>query len=428
MTLRRSNKINQSNHQQGNKGILRGLLEGMQAVSHEVRILLLGQFFMNVSTFTAFSLMAVYMSQYLNFSATEIGTVLTIYLISARALPIVTGPLADRFGFRALMVQGLVLRALGFLGFALFSSPILIASTALTIGLGTALYQSAVYGIFGRQSTAIVARIFVLNNLLLNLGAVVGPLLGAGLLILDPVYPFYASSVFFAGLALWAVRLGHLDTLYTSRSSMRDSWKAVANDHTFLLFLLATFAWWFLFSQLFVLFPLMATQLAGSEIGASAVFTTNGLAGLLFVGLSLLVSQWAAKRRVLLSCYIALVGLYLVAGFGHGLVWLLLIVTLYTLIETLILPTIESITAELAHQGKQATFFGAIGLSWGVGGSLGNYAGSWLAFSDLGTLALWGILAGVASLGVVFTMVFNAAIPQQQHIINVPPVVAKDTP
>lgn len=232
MTLRQSDKTNHFNNQPGNEGILRGLLEGMQAVSREVRILLLGQFFMNVSTFTAFSLMAVYMSQHLKFSATEIGTVLTIYLISARALPIVTGPLADRFGFRALMVQGLAVRALGFLGFALFSNPILIASTALAIGLGTALYQSAVYGIFGRQSTTIVARIFVLNNLLLNLGAVVGPLLGAGLLILDPVYPFYASSGFFAGLALWALRLGHLDTLYTSRSSMLDSWKAVANDNT----------------------------------------------------------------------------------------------------------------------------------------------------------------------------------------------------
>ena len=398
---------------------MRWLPVTMQAIPRVIQLLLIGQFFMNMSTFTAVSLMAAYMMQYLEFSATEIASVLTVYLVSARALPIVTGPLADRFGFRTLMVLGLSIRALGFLGFSLFSSPVALATTTLAIGLGTAFYESAVYGIFGRQSHTIVARVFVFNNLLLNTGAVIGPMLGAGLLMLDPVYPFYASSVFFTGLALLSLRLGYLDAMYTSRSTMMASWKAVARDRIFLLFLLATFSWWFLFSQLFVLFPLMATKLAGSEVGASAVFATNGISGLFFVFLSLAISKCTAKHHILLGCYITLAALYTVAGFGHGLVWLLFIVIIYTLVETLILPTIESITVFLAHDGMQATFFGAVGLSWALGGGLGNYAASWLAFSNLSAMLVWGILAGMASLGAIFTMVFNGAISRQQYEAHV---------
>ncbi|MBN9045106.1 MAG: MFS transporter [Rhizobiales bacterium] len=389
-------------------GLVRGLIADAGSVSRDMRILLLGQFFMNASTFTAFPLMAVYMANHLHFGSTQIGTVLTLHLVGGRALPILTGPMADRFGFRPLMVIGLVLRAGGFIGFGLSSGFALTAFATLAIGLGTALYESAVYGIFGRQPASIVARVFVLNNLLLNLGVIVGPMLGALLLAFDPVLPFYASGIFFIVLALFCIRFDHLDRLYTSRSPILASWKAAATDRLFLLFLLATFAWWFLFSQLFVLFPLMAAKLAGTDAGASWVFTTNGIAGIACVTLSLVIFRWVSERRVLFGCYIALAAVYLIAGLGSGLWWLLGVVALYTVMETLILPAIEAITANLAHEGKQATFFGAIGVSWGIGGALGNYAGSWLAVQSNGLL-IWGSLAAVAMIGAGLTGIFNAA-------------------
>jgi MFS family permease len=58
--------------------------------------------------------MAVYMAAHLGLSAAVIGTVFTIHLAMGRALPIITGPLVDRFGFRNMMVLGLLVRAGGF--------------------------------------------------------------------------------------------------------------------------------------------------------------------------------------------------------------------------------------------------------------------------------------------------------------------------
>ncbi|MBN3824779.1 MFS transporter [Burkholderia sp. Ac-20384] len=391
------------------RDFLRSVRADFVSLPRDVRTLLFAQFFLNVSTFMAFPLMAVYMARGLHFSATEIGTVLTIHLIGARALPIVTGPLSDRFGFCVLMVSGLALRAAGFIGFGAVSSFSLITVATLAIGLGTSLYESAVYGIFGRQVTDLVPRVFVLNNLLLNLGVVAGPMLGALLVSFNPVAPFFVSGALFAAMAIWCIRFGHLDSLYPSRSSFLSGWQAVTRDRVFLLFLLATSAWWFLFSQLFVLFPIIAARLTGSEAGASAVFTANGIAGLVFVGASLLVFKIVSRHQVLLWSYAFLAVLYPLAGLGDGFGWLLAVVVAYTFAETMILPAIESLTAELAHEGKQATFFGAVGLSWGISGGIGNYVGSWLAISQRSPMVIWGTLTIVALVGVALAACFNAA-------------------
>lgn len=387
--------------------LAQSLYDDFAVLPRDVRRLLLAQFILNVSTFMAFPLMAVYMARGLHFSAAEIGTVLSIHLIGARALPIITGPLSDRFGFRGLMVLGLALRAVGFCGFGIVSSFAMISATTLAIGLGTSLYESAVYGIFGRQPAGQAPQVFVVNNLLLNLGVVAGPMFGAYLVGFNAIAPFYVSGALFACMAVWCIGFGHLDRTYLSRSAFLSGWGAVVRDRVFLLFLLATFAWWFLFSQLFVLFPILGARLTGSEAGASAVFTANGIAGLVFVGASLLVFRRISQHQVLLWSYIFLAALYSLAGLGEGFAWLLGIVVAYTFAETMILPAIESLTAELAHEGKQATFFGAVGLSWGLGGGLGNYVGSWLAIGDRSAAVIWGTLALAALVGVALSARFN---------------------
>lgn len=404
----RRRKADEKRKDGGVAALVKSLYRDFAVLPRDVRRLLSAQFLLNVSTFMAFPLMAVYMARGLHFSAAEIGTVLSIHLLGARALPIITGPLSDRFGFRILMILGLALRAVGFCGFGTLSSFGMIAGTTLAIGLGTSLYESAVYGIFGRQQTEQVPQVFVLNNLLLNLGVVVGPMFGAYLVSFNAIAPFYISGVLFACMAIWCLGFGHLDRAYASRSAFLSGWSAVARDRVFLLFLLTTSAWWFLFSQLFVLFPILGARLAGSEAGASAVFTANGIAGLVFVGASLLVFKRVSRHQVLLWAYIFLAALYSLAALGEGFAWLLGIVVAYTFVETMILPAIESLTAELAHEGKQATFFGAVGLSWGLGGGLGNYVGSWLAISERSAAVVWGTLAVAALVGVALAARFNA--------------------
>ncbi|PSS60517.1 hypothetical protein C6558_32420 [Ensifer sp. NM-2] len=385
----------------------RFVLEQFEGVRIHVRVLLLMQFLMNLATFTAMPLMAVHMVDHLGLAAAAIGTVFTIHLALGRALPIITGPLVDRFGFRNLMVLGLLARSAGFLLFSLAFNPAGVVGATLLIGLGTASYESALYGIFGRQSDDTITRVFVLNNFALNMGVVVGPTLGTVFILYGTIMPFRVAALLFLLLGLWSMRFGYLDHLYESRSTVTSSWAAVSTDRRFLWFLATTLPWWFLFSQLFVAFPLHATRVAGNESAANAVFVTNGVSGLIFVVVSLFAFKWIKPREMNVYCYAILLLAYLIAPAWHLLSWVLLVVFIYTVAESLILPAIETVTAELAPDGKQATYFGALGLAWGMGSALGSYVGSWAVLEAEAPWMLWGVNAAVAIIGLGLAIAFR---------------------
>ncbi|MGK9283135.1 MFS transporter [Sinorhizobium meliloti] len=388
-------------------GVLSFVADQLLGIPRHIRLLLLLQFLMSLSTFTAMPLMAVHMADNLSLAAGVIGTVFTIHLALGRALPVITGPVVDRFGFRNLMVLGLLGRAAGFILFTMAAGASGAISATLLIGLGTAAYESAVYGVFGRQPDETVTRVFILNNFALNLGVVVGPALGTIFVFHDTLLPFRAAALFFVVLGIWSARFGFLDEKYTSRSPIVGSWGSVLTDLRFLWFLATTLPWWFLFAQLFVAFPLYANQITGLESSANAVFLTNGVSGLIFVAVSLFAFNWIKSREMMILCHALLFAVYCLAPASETIHWLLAVVFVYTIAESLILPSVETITAELAPDGQQATYFGALGLAWGIGAAIGSYTGSWLVLEIRSPPLIWGLYASVAALGLVLGIAFK---------------------
>ena len=72
---------------------------------------------MNASHFMTVPLLALYMSANLHFGAAALASVMSANLLSAQALPLVAGAIADRFGSYMIITLGLFLRGVGFLGF-----------------------------------------------------------------------------------------------------------------------------------------------------------------------------------------------------------------------------------------------------------------------------------------------------------------------
>ncbi|WP_227421949.1 MFS transporter [Pacificispira spongiicola] len=372
-----------------------------------MRGLLFLQFLMSLSSLMALPLMAVHMSAHLDLNAFVIGSVFTIHLAFGRALPIVTGPMVDRFGFRGAMVFGLLVRGCGFLLFGSAEASEGVIGSALLIGLGTATYESALYGVFGRQPAAILSRVFVINNFALNLGVVIGPFLGVLLADGDVVVPFRAAGILFVLLGFWSVRFSYLDRCYSSRSAVTKSWLSVIRNRRFLVFLAVTLPWWIVYAQLFVGFPVMAVQITGQESAANLVFITNGATGLIFVAVSLFAFRWISAPAMTTLSYMLLVSAYLMPLLGSGLVWFLAVVFVYTIAETLILPSLETITAALAPDGSQSTYFGALGLVWGVGSAVGSYVGSWLVLDVRTSSVIWVIYAAIAATGLMGAFLFK---------------------
>ena len=69
--------------------------------------------------------------------------------------------------------------------------------------------------------------------------------------------------------------------------------------------------------------------------------------------------------------------------------------------------TLETVTSELAPDGKQATYSGALRLAWGIGAAFGSYVGSWMVLEVRVPAMIWGLCASVAAFGLGLAIAFR---------------------
>jgi predicted MFS family arabinose efflux permease len=372
-------------------------LSGGSVDSGGVSGLLRMQFLMNASHFMTVPLLALYMSNTLHFSAARLATVMSANLLAAQALPVFAGLVADRFGSKHLLSAGLWLRAFGLLGFATLDQPDAWVLLALMTGSGVACYEAGLYGIFGRQPEETLADVFASNNQMLNLGAVVGPVLGGLAGLFDARIAFAISATLFAALACGSVKMGRSVPVHGHVRPVMQNLIATCTDRGFLRLLIASLPWFFLFPQLYVTFPLYASRLVGAH-AAPSLYVVNGVVGFAFM---VTARSWLVRRnpvRMMNLAYAAAAVAFASVAFVPSAVYFFLFVAVYTVIETILLPAIETMTARLAHDGSQSTFFGALGAASALGGAAGYYAGSWLTIHGTAP-AIWLTLGGVGAIG-----------------------------
>lgn len=376
------------------------------ALPRDVRMLLLMQGAMNASHFMTVPLLALHMSITLHFSSLELGTVMSVNLISAQALPLIVGPIADRVGSRRVMAVGLWLRAMGFVGFSISSGAIAWTCFALAAGAGVACYETAVYATFARLPKSLFSDVFTSNNQMLNLGTMLGPMIGGLAGLVDARFAFTASAALFGLLGLAAFRLRGAHPDVTTQHPMLSNLRVTIGDRNLWNLIAAALPWFFLFPQLYVAFPLHAGRLAGTH-AASAIYVVNGAVGLSFM---VCARRWLARLDPLVAIKYA----YLAAAFAFASVaamdfigWFLLFVAGYTVIETIMLPSIETTAASLAAEESQGTFFGILSAAGSLSGVAGYFAGSWLV-ANRTTFETWAAFGAVAVIGFALSARLNS--------------------
>jgi MFS family permease len=379
--------------------------------SRDIRALLLIQGVMNASHFMTVPLLALHMSMTLHFSAAALATVMSANLVSAQALPLMTGALADRFGSRRMMALGLWLRGLGFLGFGVTSGVTAWVCFAFVAGSGVACYEGGLYGILGRQPKASLSALFAANNQMLNMGTAVGPIIGGLAGLADASFAFAGSALLFGllGAAVFRLKVGLSET--SECRPVLSSLRTAATNRGLWRLIVVALPWFFLFPQLYVAFPLYAGRLAGPH-AASAVYVVNGVIGLTFM---LSMKRWLVQINPMTAtmyAYLAAAIAFASVAFLDGVGWFLLFIAAYTIIETIMLPALETMTASLAIDGSQGTFFGALSATGALGGAAGYYTGSWLILNGT-SLETWTIFGGAGVLGFVASALVLPAMPRQ---------------
>lgn len=384
---------------------LAGIAEG---VPTSTRILLIFQFLVNLSVFGSLPLLAAFLATERRLDAGSVASVLTVNLLASRLLPLVLGASTDRVSSRLLTTLGLLCRAAGFAGFAFALSLPGLLMWACVSGLGAALYETTAYSIFGSLDGSVRPKVFALNNLALNLGALIGPALLMVVPNANGALPFLVSGAVFTALALIAPWIAGRSTHNAVAAHPLRGVLVAFGDRRFRRLCWALVPFWTVYTQIYVFIPLTFSHGAHGYNGVRSFYVTNALIGIATAWLGMGWFQRTNWRSMMVIGHVALcasfaVGALLFArdrGTDASLVILVVIAIVFTFGESLILPASNIALADLTADGNAGSYFGASAISWAIGGMLGNFIGSIAA--GWTTLAQgWILFMGIALAGLL---------------------------
>ncbi|WOX13866.1 MFS transporter [Streptomyces sp. N50] len=376
-----------------------------------LRLLILTQLAFNIGFFAVLPFLAEHLADAIGMAGWLVGLVLGLRTFSQQGLFVVGGALADRYGVRLVVLAGCVLRIAGFgwLGYA--EETWSVVGAVLLIGFAAALFSPAVESEVARQAVGWEesgggsrTRVLALFTVAGQVGAFVGPLLGALLLAVD----FRVACLAGAGVFV-LVLAGHawlLPQHIPGRVRVRGKGglRALMGNRPFLALCCAYGAYLLAYNQLYLALPEEVERAAGSQAPLAWLFA---LSSLLVVTAQLPVTRWAGERLDPRRSMAA--GLSLIAvGFTAvavarpseltgtaGLLPAAGFVVLLTLGQMLIAPVARAWVPDLAEPGRLGLYTGALSSVSGLIVLLGSAGTGTLLDTGLPPAVPWLVLAAV---------------------------------
>ncbi|MET9502914.1 MFS transporter [Streptomyces sp. NPDC006622] len=245
-----------------------------------VRLLLVNQLGVNTGFYLLIPYLALHLGENLGMSAAVVGIVLGVRNLSQQGLFLIGGSAADRLGARGVIIAGCALRTAGFALFALGDGlPVLLAASVLS-GLAGALFNPAVRAYLAQEAGERKAEAFALFNVFATTGALIGPLLGSALLLVDFRACALTAAGIFAVLTVAQALVLPAREVPPRQDSVLADWREVAGDRAFLGFALAMVGMFTLENQLYLLLPEGARQATGWDGAAGLVLLVGTLTNL----------------------------------------------------------------------------------------------------------------------------------------------------
>jgi len=396
-----------------------GLVRQFSSFGWPSRILMVNQFGINLGFYMLMPYLAGYLAGPLGLAAWAIGLVLGVRNFSQQGMFIIGGTLADRLGYKPLIVAGCLLRTVGFglLVFAHSLPAILIASAAT--GFAGALFNPAVRAYLAADSGHRRVEAFAMFNVFYQAGILAGPLAGLALMVVDFRIAAAVAAAVFAVLTvaqLFALPQHSADPL-DEKSAILDDWRVIVANRRFLWFAAAMIGSYVLSFQVYLALPLHAAALAPQHesLLVAAVFVASGLVA---VGGQLRITRWFSARwgtgrsltigmTILSMSFVPLLVVPNSGRFGAAaaVAALLVSATLLAVGSAAVFPFEMDTVVSLAGNRLVATHYGFYNTIVGVGILIGNLATGALlqAARDAGAdellwggLALVGLVAGLA--------------------------------
>ncbi|HEU5159256.1 MAG TPA: MFS transporter [Streptosporangiaceae bacterium] len=379
-------------------GPMRDTLVQVRSFNRPIRLLLINQLTINLGFYMLMPYLAGHLSGDLGLATWLVGLILGVRNLSQQGLFLLGGSLADRLGYKPLILAGLALRTVGFalLGFA-GSLPALLVASALT-GLAGALFNPAVRAYLAAEAEDRRVEAFAVFNVFCQVGVLIGPLLGLALGGIAFQVTCTVAAGVFAVLTLAQARA--LPTRRGGRAGtgggMVRDWREAATNRAFMLFSLAMIGSYVLNFQVYLGLPIEVRRLTGGQSGVMLVFAVSALMSV--IG-QVRVTSWAKARwsppqaiavgLALMGCaFLPLAGASLVDGapgaggywgapgiaFAIAMVPVLTTTVLLTLATMIVYPFEMATIVTLGGERLVGTYYGLYNTLAGIGIAAGNLA------------------------------------------------------
>ncbi|MFG1708054.1 MDR family MFS transporter [Nonomuraea sp. M3C6] len=371
----------------------------LRSFDRSVQLLMVNQLAINVGFYMLMPYLAGHLSDGLHLAAWSVGLVLGMRNLSQQGLFLLGGTLADRLGYRPVIIAGCLLRTAGFglLGFV-DALPALLVASAMT-GFAGALFNPAVRAYVAHGAGERRVEAFALFNVFYQAGILLGPLIGVALLAVDFRLVCVVAATIFAALTL--LQLSALPPCHSEapqRGGVLADWWDVATNRRFRTFALSMVGSYVLSFQIYLALPLEL----GDDGAVSLLFVVSALVALLG---QVCVTDWARERwtasqaitRGLVLMALAFVPLipYGIADAPMPVAAALACTVLLTLGTVLAYPFEMDTIVALSGGHRVATHYGFYNTLAGIGVATGNLAVGRLL--DLGPVWAWTALAVVGA-------------------------------
>ncbi|EIX1764528.1 MFS transporter [Cronobacter sakazakii] len=339
------------------------------------------QLVFNIGFYAVVPFLAIYLRDDMLLSGGLIGTIIGLRTFSQQGMFLLGGALSDRYGARAIILCGCVVRITGYLLLALGGSLWAVVLGACLTGVGGALFSPSIESLLAQAGTRSRAEWFALFAVCGELGAVLGPVLGS------LMAGFGFKTMALAGAGVFIVALVALFILLP-RTPHRDGplqivpWWQTFHQPRFVAFILAYSAYLYSYNQLYLALPVELRRSGSSDAALGPLFI---LASLLIITLQLPLARisrrFGAARMLPLGFGLlaaSFVSVALFAPLPPFAGWLRLLpaacmVTLLTLGQMIIVPVGMDLVPRFAAGRNLGAHYGALASMGGVAVLTGNF-------------------------------------------------------
>jgi predicted MFS family arabinose efflux permease len=356
-------------------------LRQFRSFGRPARILFINEMGVTVALLMLAPYLADHMVHGIGVAVWIVGIVMSLRHFS-EGLFVIGGTLADRIGYKPMIIAGCLLKAVGCGMFAVFTGlPWLIAASVIT-GVASALFIPANRAYLAHEESERIVEAFAVFSVCRRFGVLIGPLLGIPLVHFGFRMVSLTSLAILLALAVaqWRMLPAIVGPETGSSRPIWADWREALSNRPFLAFAATMFASYALTFQITFGLPLEIRHVSGGHAGMTALFVISAVLGL---ALQVRLIMWCERRwtagqamvRGLIIMSLAFIPLMLPPFQGSTIVRLLpILVCASTLsIGSMMLHPFEMATiAGLADGRVIGTYYSVNNLLSGFGGVFGN--------------------------------------------------------